>query len=46
MTYITYGLIITIISVIGVVGCLTALIATKRIFKEQRKKLLEKIESE
>lgn len=46
MIEITLGLVLTIISVIGILGSLIALILTGSIFKKQRKKLLNEIESE
>ena len=43
---ITIGLVLTIISGIGILGSLIALILTGPIFKKQRRKLLNEIETE
>ena len=46
MSGITSGVILTIISAIGLIVCIAGLIATITIFPKQRKKMLEKTETE
>ncbi|HJD45550.1 MAG TPA: hypothetical protein H9909_01780 [Candidatus Mediterraneibacter norfolkensis] len=46
MSEITMGIIITAAACIGALGCLIGLILTAVLFPGQRKKMLEKIESE
>lgn len=46
MMGITAGWIITVVSVVGIIGCIAALIASRKVFDRQRKKLLDEIETE
>lgn len=40
------GIVLILISIIGIIGCITALAASGKVFKNQRQKLLERIERE
>lgn len=44
MIWITSGVVITVISLIGIIGCFISLIVTVKVFKKQRKDLLNRIE--
>lgn len=44
MTWITSGLFIMVVALMGIIGCLISLIVTVKVFKKQRKDLLNQIE--